>query len=50
MSYTDTSAYTNILGKKDYKRKVMGRINNDGRTAAVLIDLDNDDMVVTRLP
>ena len=50
MSFMDSSAYSNIMGKQDFKRKVKGHKNIEGQESGIVVDQDNNLIHIQRYP
>jgi len=50
MSFMDSSSYSNIMGKEDFKRKVKGHKNIEGQESGIEVDQDNNLIRIKRYP
>jgi hypothetical protein len=50
MSYSDSSSYSNIMGKKDFKRRANINQNRDGRKRGARLYQDNDKTFIEKYP
>tara|TARA_Y100000768_G_scaffold387262_1_gene378002 strand:- start:1873 stop:2280 length:408 start_codon:yes stop_codon:yes gene_type:complete len=50
MSFMDSSSYSNIMGKEDFKRKMRGHKNIEGQESGIEIDQDNNLIRIKRYP
>jgi len=50
MSFMDSSSYSNIMGKEDFKRKVRGHKNIEGQESGIEVDQDNNLIRIKRYP
>lgn len=50
MSFMDSSSYSNVMGKEDFKRKVRGHKNIEGRESGIEVEQDNNLIRIKRYP
>ena len=50
MSFMDSSSYSNVMGKEDFKRKMRGHKNIEGQESGIEIDQDNNLIRIKRYP
>ena len=49
-SMDDTSSYSNIQGKENYKRKMRQKKSVDGQESGIIYDQDNDKIIIQQYP
>ena len=50
MSFMDSSSYSNVMGKEDFKRKMRGHKNIEGQESGIEVDQDNNLIRIKRYP
>ena len=50
ISFMDSSSYSNVMGKEDFKRKMRGHKNIEGQESGIEVDQDNNLIRIKRYP
>ena len=50
MSFMNSSSYSNVMGKEDFKRKMRGHKNIEGQESGIEVDQDNNLIRIKRYP
>jgi len=50
MSLVDSSSFSNIMGKKSFKRRSFGHKNMEGKESGIMVDQGNNIIRVQRFP